>query len=412
MAGKADIVDAVADGAGLSKQQAADAVQSLIDSISSHLQNGDRVQLPGLGSFSVSHRAAPRRPQPEDGRAADNRGQQRRSVQGQPSAEGRPELGACVRPGGPVAARAKAQVRDPCGRGRTGRGVGSRSGCAAFILGELAASLARPAARPAPPGAASTVQTEPDAFPLGGRAGSWCCRGPRLTYGPEMRLAIVMPVLEEAARVQAAIAEARAHCDDLIVVDGGSRDCTVELASAAGARVETVPSTGRGRQLRAGADLAIEAGADVLLFLHADTRLPPAARRGIERAVNSGAAGGGFLIDFRAAPPLLRRGRVLVDLRTRWLRAPLGDQAQFATVAAYLACGGFSDLPILEDLDFIGRLRRQGRISIVEQRVATSSRRFAEQGVVRTVAMNWLIWSLLAAGVKPAWLAGLYPVVR
>ncbi len=227
-----------------------------------------------------------------------------------------------------------------------------------------------------------------------------------------MRLAIVMPVLEEAERVQTAIAAAQAHCDELIVVDGGSRDRTAELASGAGARVETVPRAGRGLQLRTGASLAIQAGADVLLFLHADTRLPPAARPGIERAVNSGAAGGGFLIDFEAAPPLLRRGRALVDIRTRWLHAPLGDQAQFATAAAYAACGGFSDLPILEDLDFIGRLRRQGPISVVEQRATTSSRRFAERGVVRTVATNWLIWSLFVAGVKPARLAGLYPLVR
>ena len=227
-----------------------------------------------------------------------------------------------------------------------------------------------------------------------------------------MRLAIVMPVLEEAPRVRAAIDAARPHCDDLVVVDGGSSDRTAELAAGAGARVRTVPRAGRGLQLRAGADLAIRAGADVLLFLHADTRLPPDARPDVERAVNGGAAGGGFLIDFEAAPPLLRRGRILVDLRTRWLRLPLGDQAQFVTAAAYAASGGFADLPILEDLDFIRRLRRQGPISIVERRATTSSRRFAERGVVRTVATNWLIWSLFAAGVKPARLAGLYPLVR
>ena len=227
-----------------------------------------------------------------------------------------------------------------------------------------------------------------------------------------MRLAIVMPVLEEAQRIEAAVATARRHCDVLIVVDGGSGDGTAELAAGAGARVATAPRAGRGLQLRTGADLAIEAGADVLLFLHADTRLPPAARSGVERAVNGGAAGGGFLIDFEAAPWLLRRGRFLVDLRSRRLRLPLGDQAQFATAAAYAACGGFSDLPILEDLDFIRRLRRQGPVSIVEQRATTSSRRFAERGVVRTVATNWLIWALFAAGVKPARLAGLYPLVR
>ncbi len=227
-----------------------------------------------------------------------------------------------------------------------------------------------------------------------------------------MRLAIVMPVLDEASRIQAAVAAARRHCDLLIVVDGGSGDGTADLAAGAGARVETVPRAGRGLQLRTGADLAIEAGAEALLFLHADARLPAAARPAVERAVRNGAAGGGFLIDFEAAPRLLRWGRGLIDVRTRRLRLPLGDQAQFATAAAYAACGGFPDLPILEDLDFIRRLRRQGPISIVERRVTTSSRRFVERGVVRTVATNWLIWLLFAAGVKPARLAGLYPLVR
>jgi len=221
-----------------------------------------------------------------------------------------------------------------------------------------------------------------------------------------------MPVLEEEGLVYAAAAAARAHCDDLIVVDGGSRDRTADLAASAGARVRTASGPGRGRQLQTGADLAIRAGAEILLFVHADTFLPPDARALVERAVADGAAGGGFLIDFDAPPGLLRLGRSLIDFRTRRLRLPLGDQAQFATAGAYTACGGFSDLPILEDLDFIGRLRRHGPISIVEERVTTSSRRFAERGVVRTVATNWLIWTLFAAGVKPARLARLYPLVR
>ena len=233
----------------------------------------------------------------------------------------------------------------------------------------------------------------------------------RLTYRT-MRLAIVMPVLQEEGTVQAAVAAARNHCDDLIVVDGGSRDRTVQLARRAGATVATAPRPGRGLQLRTGAALALDAGADVLLFLHADTRLPVSARPAIEQAVNSKAVGGGFLVDFDAAPPLLRLGRRLVDLRTKRLCMPLGDQAQFATAAAYAACGGFSDLPILEDLDFIRRLRRQGSISIISQRATTSSRRFIERGVVRTVATNWLIWLLFAAGVKPTRLAGLYRLVR
>lgn len=227
-----------------------------------------------------------------------------------------------------------------------------------------------------------------------------------------MRLAIVMPVLEEEGTVQAAAAAARHHCDDLIVVDGGSSDRTVELARQAGATVAAAPRPGRGLQLHTGAALAIDRGAQVLLFLHADTRLPASARTEIERVIGGNTIGGGFLVDFEAAPFLLRLGRRLVDFRTKRLRMPLGDQAQFATAAAYAGCGGFADLPILEDLDFIRRLRRQGSISIISRRALTSSRRFIERGVIRTVATNWLIWLLFAAGVKPARLAGLYRLVR
>ena len=227
-----------------------------------------------------------------------------------------------------------------------------------------------------------------------------------------MRLAIVMPVLEEASTVQAAVAGALPHCDELILVDGGSRDRTVDLAREAGATVAIAPRAGRGLQLRTGAALALDAGADVLLFLHADTHLPVSARSAIAQALGDQAVGGGFLVDFEAAPPLLRLGRRLVDLRTNRLRLPLGDQAQFATATAYVRCGGFADLPILEDLDFIRRLRRQGPVEIISRRVLTSSRRFIERGVVRTVATNWLIWLLFAAGVKPKRLARLYALVR
>ncbi len=221
-----------------------------------------------------------------------------------------------------------------------------------------------------------------------------------------------MPVLEEAETIATAVTAALSHCEHLIVVDGGSRDATLDLARRAGADTTAAPRKGRGLQLRTGAHLALRRGVDVLLFLHADTRLPANARDEIARAVENGAVGGGFLVDFEAAPALLRLGRPLVDLRTRQFMLPLGDQAQFATAAAYEGCGGFADLPILEDLDFIRRLRQHGPLATVEHRVTTSSRRFAERGVLRTVATNWLIWSLFAAGVKPARLARLYPLIR
>jgi hypothetical protein len=91
---------------------------------------------------------------------------------------------------------------------------------------------------------------------------------------------------------------------------------------------------------------------------------------------------------------------------------PLGDQAQFATAQAFRALGGYRDWPILEDLDFARRLKRHGRVALVERPVTTAARRFVERGVVATVATNWLIWGLFLAGVSPHRLAGLYRQIR
>ena len=90
------------------------------------------------------------------------------------------------------------------------------------------------------------------------------------------------------------------------------------------------------------------------------------------------------------------------------LKMPLGDQAQFVLATAYEELGGFSDWPILEDLDFVRRLKRRGPLRIVTAPVLTQARRFQERGITRTVATNWLIWFLFLVGVKPELLARLY----
>ncbi|HEX6203140.1 MAG TPA: TIGR04283 family arsenosugar biosynthesis glycosyltransferase [Thermoanaerobaculia bacterium] len=223
-----------------------------------------------------------------------------------------------------------------------------------------------------------------------------------------MRLAVVVPTLDEAENLRRLVPELVAAFDEVVVSDGGSADGSAEAARALGARVVVGPA-GRGGQLGRG---AAACAAEVLLFLHADTRLPPGAPELVRRAIAGGAVGGAFRLRFDRRPPLLALAERLIAWRTRWTRLPLGDQAQFVTRAAYRAIGGYRDWPILEDLDFARRLKRHGRVAMVDAPVTTAARRYLQGGIVATAARNWLIWGLFACGVSPRRLARLYRQVR
>lgn len=223
-----------------------------------------------------------------------------------------------------------------------------------------------------------------------------------------MRLAIVMPTLNEAETLHRHLPAALATADEVVVSDGGSTDATLEVARALGARLVSGPP-GRGGQLTRGAEAA---DADILLFLHADTSLPPEGARAVREAIAAGAVGGAFRVRFDVDRPMLRIGARLINGRTLLTGLPLGDQAQFVRRDVFQTMQGFRDWPILEDLDFALRLKRQGRTVLIDQRVTTAARRFVEQGIVRTVATNWLIWFLFLAGVSPHRLARLYRQIR
>lgn len=226
-----------------------------------------------------------------------------------------------------------------------------------------------------------------------------------------MRLAIIVPTLNEEGTLRRNLPLALAQADEVVVTDGGSTDATLDVARALGARAVCGPP-GRGGQLNRG---AAATNADVILFLHADTILPDSAGRAVREAVAAGAPGGAFLLRFDGEGFVYRLGETVVNLRTRRAFLPLGDQAQFVTREAFRELGGFREWPILEDLDLSRRMRaRWGRrrLAVIEERVVTSARRFAAQGPARTVAKNWLIWMLFLLGVSPQRLAKLYRDVR
>jgi rSAM/selenodomain-associated transferase 2 len=221
-----------------------------------------------------------------------------------------------------------------------------------------------------------------------------------------MRISVVIPTLDEGRTVAGAIAAARAALPDpeVIVVDAGSRDGTPEAAAAAGATVVTAPGS-RAAAMNAGAALA---AGDVLLFLHADTTLPAGAGAAVAQALTRAGAGA-FRIRFDRPRPLLE---LLVNLRSRMLKIVYGDQALFASRAAFDRAGGFRPIPIMEDRDLAARLRRASGLVLLPLAVTTSSRRHRHDGHLRTLARHWLIQLLYTLRVPPERLARMYRPVR
>lgn len=224
-----------------------------------------------------------------------------------------------------------------------------------------------------------------------------------------MRLSVVIPVLDEEARIATQLAELAAipGVDEVIVVDGGSRDRTVEIASASPAARVLLAPRGRGGQMNAGARAA---RGDVLLFLHADVGLPADAAMWIARTfARSDVVAGAFrtwtVADARGSwlGPLLH----LADVRSRVSRVPYGDQAMFVRRTAFEQVGGFPDQPLMEDVELSRRLRRTGRVVTVAASVRVSGRRFIARPVVAALTMR-LFPLLYRLGVSPRVLAQLY----
>jgi rSAM/selenodomain-associated transferase 2 len=220
-------------------------------------------------------------------------------------------------------------------------------------------------------------------------------------------LSIVIPVLNEAARIEAtlsALSPLRARDAEVIVVDGGSVDETMKIAHPLADRLIGSPR-GRARQMNAGAAVA---SGEVLLFLHADTQLPDNAVHIVrEGLAASGRVWGRFDVRFGEGP-LLGLIAFFMNLRSRITGIATGDQAIFVSRTAFQASGGFPAIALMEDVALSARLKRQGRPLCLRARVTTSPRRWKENGTLRTVFLMWRLRLAYFLGADPRRLAQRY----
>lgn len=219
-----------------------------------------------------------------------------------------------------------------------------------------------------------------------------------------MRVSVIIPALNEAGNLRRCVASIGELCE-VIIADGGSDDNTGEVAKSLGAKFISC-KRGRGEQMDTAAKTA---KGDVLLFLHADTTLPPDWLTAVKNALgDEHAVGGAFRLAIDSKKPSLRLIAAFARLRSRLLGLTYGDQAIFALKKAFMESGGFNKLPLMEDVDCVKRLKTKGRFVLLNERVTTSPRRWEERGAIATTVKNIRLLALYLAGAKPETLYKLY----
>lgn len=220
-------------------------------------------------------------------------------------------------------------------------------------------------------------------------------------------ISIVIPALNEGANIETAIRSAINEDVEIIVVDGGSTDDTVDRAMRAGAGVEMV-SHGRALQQNTG---ALCASGRVLLFLHADTRLPHGYINHVfETLMDIETVAGAFRFKTNLDNPLMKVIELMTNIRSQYFKMPYGDQGLFIRKSVFESVGGFPENPIAEDLFLVHRLSKKGRIRIAPVQVVTSARRWQTLGLFRTTLINQVILAGLCLGISPSTLSSLYRV--
>lgn len=223
------------------------------------------------------------------------------------------------------------------------------------------------------------------------------------------QISVIIPVYNEMETINDTLSHVREIAGDeeieIIVSDGGPGQTTLNAITQPDiVAVDSPP--GRGRQMNAGAALA---QGEILLFLHADTRLPDNAFMSIRNEIEKGGVAGAFTLSFDSDEFAFKVISFFANLRTWIERTPYGDQAQFIKTEDFRSLSGFADIPIMEDVELFKRVRMEGLpIAILKGRVTTSVRRWKSEGVLRRTLKNWWLRIRFAFGTPPEKLAKHY----
>ena len=225
-----------------------------------------------------------------------------------------------------------------------------------------------------------------------------------------MQISVIIPILNEAKNIMATLqALLPLSPSELFIVDGGSSDGTRAICRQFGVEVLTAPR-GRAAQMNYGARRAT---GDVLLFLHADTRLPPTAFDDIRNALSDPrCVGGRFDIQLDGDHWMLRVIGAMISLRSRLSKVGTGDQGIFVRREVFQRMGGFPEIPLMEDIALCRALKRLGAVACLRSKVITSARRWESDGVWRTIIRMWALRLLYLAGVSPVRLKKFYADTR
>lgn len=222
-------------------------------------------------------------------------------------------------------------------------------------------------------------------------------------------ISVIIPTLNESAQITDGIEQTRQVGDcEIIVVDGGSNDGTLAAAEQADQQLTSPP--GRAKQQNMGAQAS---QADILLFLHADCRLPATAFADIKQALEDERVVGGCFRQRIDAPGWGYRAMEWGNnVRVHLLKWAYGDQAIFVRRQVFEELGGFPEVALMEDLYFMKKLKRYGRFRLVDSQLQISPRRWQKKGIIRQTLRNWTLIMLAHCGISLERLSRFYPHVR